>query len=301
MKDKILITTGDVNGIGAEITIKALSNVECRNIVLVSNRRVLQYYGAVDLPCEIVEIPYVGEILPGKVTKESGEFAYQAIKKACELRPRAIVTAPISKEAIQLAGYPFSGHTEILEHYLAGIKQKAEMLFVAGGFRVLLLTRHCPLKSVDVSKEMIVDKVLRLVDSLPLNSPRLALCGLNPHAGENGLLGREELDEIFPAVEILHKRGVDITNPLPSDTLFLDAAKAFFAGQNPPYDCYVAMYHDQGLIPMKLIGGRQAVNVTIGLDVLRTSPSHGTAFDIAGQNIADEASMIEAIKLALVY
>lgn len=292
MKNKIIITTGDVNGIGAEITEKALKRLGCKDIVLVSNRKILDIEG-----CEMVEVPFEGEILPGQITKESGEFSFQCLKKACELRPKAIVTAPVAKEAMHLAGHNFNGQTEVLEHFLALDGQKAEMLFVAGEFRVLLITRHCPVKEIEISQELIIEKVERLVDSLHLPSPRLALCGLNPHAGEHGVLGREELDIIIPAVEKLRERGIDITMPQPSDTLFLGAGESLRIGMRPPYDCYIAMYHDQGLIPMKLLAGEKAVNVTIGLDILRTSPSHGTAFDIAGKNIANPNSMIEAIDL----
>lgn len=296
MKNKIVITTGDVNGIGAEVTIKALNQLRPENVVLISNQKILDFYGGLNFDCEIVEIPYVASVLPGVITRESGEFSFQAVKKACELRPKAIVTAPISKEAIQLAGYKFDGHTEILEHYLARDNQKAEMLFVAGGFRVLLLTRHCALKDIKITSEMLKEKVLRLVQSLNINNPRLALCGLNPHAGENGILGCEEKDVIIPTVLELQKSGVNISLPLPSDTLFIEASEAFKIGVKPPYDCYIAMYHDQGLIPMKIIAGKNAVNMTIGLDIIRTSPCHGTAFDIAGKNIANPTSMIEAIK-----
>lgn len=297
MTNKIVITTGDVNGIGTEITLKALRLLGCKDVVLVSNRKVLDFYGGADLDCELVEIPYDAEILPGKITRESGEFSFRSLEKACELRSKAIVTAPVAKDAMHLAGHNFNGQTEVLEHFLAHNGQKAEMLFVAGGFRVLLLTRHCPLKEVSISEKLIIDKVERLVESLKIPHPRFALCGLNPHAGEHGVLGREEADIIIPAVEKLRALGVDITFPQPSDTLFLGAAVALKNSQNPPYDCYIAMYHDQGLIPMKLLAGEKAVNVTIGLDILRTSPSHGTAFDIAGKGIANPNSMIEAIKL----
>ncbi len=300
MNDKILITTGDVNGIGPEVTIKALRALGRHDdIVLVSNRRVLEFYGGGDLACDVIEVPFEGQILPGKITAESGDFSFRALELACKLRPKAIVTAPIAKEAIQLAGHDFTGHTEILEHYLAHNGQKAEMLFAAGDFRVLLLTRHCALKDIVITQNLVVEKILRLVEFLPLRAPKLALCGLNPHAGENGLLGAEEKDIIIPAVEKLRALGVDITLPMPSDTLFIGAAEAYRSESKAPFDCYIAMYHDQGLIPMKVIAGKKAVNVTIGLDILRTSPCHGTAFDIAGRGVANPQSMIEAVSFAL--
>jgi 4-hydroxythreonine-4-phosphate dehydrogenase len=177
------------------------------------------------------------------------------------------------------------------------------MLFVANGFRVLLLTRHCALKDIKLSKEMIITKISDLKDILEKNfkitKPKLALCSLNPHAGEDGILGREEIEIIKPAVEELIKLGINITNPLPADTLFINAGQAYFKNENPPYDCYIATYHDQGLIPIKTIAGDATVNMTIGLDIIRTSPGHGTAFDIAGKNIADEKGMISAIKAVL--
>ena len=299
MKNKILITTGDVNGIGAEITLKALREFDCKNFILVSNRRILEYYGMKNLPCEIVEIPFDGDIKEGKNTKESGEFSYQALKKACELNPKAIVTAPVSKEALHMAGHNFSGQTEILEKFLAKNGEKAEMLFAARDFRVLLLTRHCALNDVKITKEMIISKVLTLKKALNKETLHLAFCGLNPHAGENGVIGSEENEIIIPAIDELRASGIDADYPKPADTLFIHADELFKKGENQPYDCYIAMYHDQGLIPMKLIGKDEAVNVTIGLDILRTSPAHGTAFDIAGKNIANPKSMISAIKYVL--
>ncbi len=291
MKNKIVITTGDVNGIGAEITEKALKALGCKDIVLVSNRKII------DIDCEMVEVPFEGEILHGQITKESGEFSFQCLKKACELRPKAIVTAPTAKEAMHLAGHFFNGQTEVLEHFLAHDGQKAEMLFAAEDLRVLLLTRHCALKDIKITQELIIDKVKRLAAALKLANPHFALCGLNPHAGEHGVIGKEEAEIIIPAVEELRAYGIDISYPKPADTLFIGAAQAYQKGEKPPYDCYIAMYHDQGLIPMKVIAGGKAVNVTIGLDILRTSPSHGTAFDIAGSGVANPDSMIAAIEL----
>lgn len=299
MKNKIAITTGDVNGIGAEITIKALKDFDCRNFVLISNRKVLKFYGAENLPCDIIEIPYAADIIPGEVTFDSGEFSYQAIKKACEIRPKAIVTAPVSKEALHMAGHNFNGQTEILEYFLAKNGQKSEMLFCANDFRVLLLTRHCALKDVKISKELIKSKVNTLINYLHIPNIKIGVCSLNPHAGENGVIGNEENELIIPTINELRNLGVNIDYPKPSDTLFIDAKKAYEINDKPPYDCYLAMYHDQGLIPMKLIAGYNAVNVTIGLDILRTSPSHGTAFDIAGKNIADCSSMKSALIYAL--
>lgn len=294
--NKILITTGDPNGIGTEITIKALNNLNLpvEKVALISNRKILDFYGKLDKNYEIIEIPYNSEIEPGKITKEAGEFSFQSVKLACEVGARAIVTAPVAKNALYLAGHKFNGQTEILQKYLAHGNQLAEMLFIAGKFRVLLLTRHIPLKEVKLTKELVIKKVSNLRDffvlHLKIKEPKFALCGFNPHAGEDGILGREEIEILQPAVNELRKVGINITNPLPADTLFIKALD---------YDCCIANYHDQGLIPIKTIAGDKTVNMTIGLDIIRTSPGHGTAFDIAGKNIANETGMAEAIKSVL--
>lgn len=304
--DKIAITTGDPNGIGAEITIKALNELDLPQdkIVLISNKDVLDYYGKFDKKYDIIEIPFDKKnICPGKVTKEAGEFSFQSLLKVCEIKPKAIVTAPVAKNAMYLAGHNFNGQTEVLQKYLAHDNQLAEMLFVANNFRVLLLTRHCALKDVYLTKEIIVKKITNLVKTFNnhfnIPNPRFALCGFNPHSGEDGILGREEIDILIPAVKELQALGVDISMPLPADTLFVKAGNHYFKGEKDDYDCYIANYHDQGLIPIKTVAGDKTVNMTIGLDIIRTSPGHGTAFDIAGQNIADPNGMISAIREVL--
>ncbi len=358
--NKIAITTGDPNGIGAEITLKALSklNLPADKVVLISNRKVLDFYYQKFCHSELVsesseflsnyeliEIPFNAEIEPGRVCAEAGEFSFQSVKKACEIGAKAIVTAPVAKNALYLAGHKFSGQTEILQKYLAHDGQLAEMLFVAGGFRVLLLTRHVALKDINLTREMVVEKVSNLrdffVSHLGIKDPKFALCAFNPHAGEDGILGREEIEILQPAVDELRTKGINITNPLPADTLFVKAANEYMLNNPRPlrgathvdnfdgveqefprplrereelldersefsnsgegynkreYDCYIANYHDQGLIPIKTVAGDKTVNMTIGLDIIRTSPGHGTAFDIAGKNIADETGMVEAIK-----
>lgn len=304
--DKIAITTGDPNGIGAEITIKALNELDLPqdNIVLISNKDVLDYYGKLDKKYDIIEIPFdKRDIKVGKVTKEAGEFSFQSLLKVCEIKPKAIVTAPVAKNAMYLAGHNFNGQTEVLQKYLAHDNQLAEMLFVANNFRVLLLTRHCALKDINLTKELVVTKVKNLVktfnEHFGIQNPRFALCGFNPHSGEDGILGREEIDILIPAVKELQALGVDISMPLPADTLFVKAGNHYFKGEKDDYDCYIANYHDQGLIPIKTVAGDKTVNMTIGLDIIRTSPGHGTAFDIAGQNIADPNGMISAIREVL--
>lgn len=309
---KIAITFGDPNGISPEITIKALNFLDLpkENVILITNKCILDLYKEkfdlyLEKEYETVEIPYLKEDIKfGEETEEAGEFAFRALKKACDMAVNkeidAIVTAPVSKNSMQIAGHNYSGQTEVLEQYLANINQHAEMLFKCDKFSVLLLTRHVALKDVPflITKEMIISKVKTLIDSmenqLKISNPRIAICSLNPHSGENGLFGDEEAKEIIPAVNALRIAGVDISGPFPADTIFTDCLR-----DKCDYDCFVAMYHDQGLIPLKLLQQDNAVNTTIGLDVLRTSPAHGTAFDIAGQNIANPNSMIRAIELSL--
>lgn len=301
---KIAITTGDPNGIGTEITIKALNmlNLPAKDIVIISNSKVLNYYGHLNNNYEVIEVDYPTKIRPGEITKDAGDFSFKLLQKACEIKPRFIVTAPTSKEAMNLAGHKYKGQTEVLEKFLARPGQKAEMLFASNDFRVLLLTRHIPLKEVSkaITKEVMVEKIERLrayfQNILHIDKPSFALCALNPHAGENSLLGDEEQNIMIPAVEAVRNRGINITNPLPADTLFINGVQNYLNGERSPYDCYIACYHDQGLIPIKSVASKKTVNMTIGLDIIRTSPSHGTAYDIAGKNIANPESMIEAIK-----
>lgn len=309
---KIAITLGDPNGISPEITIKALNFLDLPKdkVILVANKNILDFYREnyslwLEKDYEIIEVPYLKEnIKIGMETEEAGEFSFCALRKACDLviegKAEAIVTAPVSKNSMNLAGHKYSGQTEIIEQYLAKNNQKAEMLFICGKFSVFLLTRHTALKDVPslITKEMIIEKVMTLSNSLKnqfgMINPKFAICALNPHCGENGIFGNEEQLQIIPAVEELRDNGINIDGPFPSDTLFSTCLKEVC-----DYDCYIAMYHDQGLIPIKLLEQENCVNTTIGLDVLRTSPAHGTAFDIAGQIIANPNSMINAIELAL--
>lgn len=312
--DKVAILTGDPNGIGAEVTLKALDklNLPEDKIVLISNRDIIRNFKILKQvqddkildKYEIIEIPYKKEDIKfGQVTKEAGEFSFQALKKVCELKPKAIVTAPVAKNALHLAGHIFNGQTEVIQKYLAHDNQKAEMLFVADNFRVLLLTRHCALKDINLTKDIVINKIENLTkvfkEKFKIKEPKFALCGLNPHAGEDGILGREEIEVLIPAAEYLREEGINITYPKPSDTLFIKAGQNYNNDVKDEYDCYIACYHDQGLIPIKTVAGDKAVNTTIGLDIIRTSPAHGTAFDIAGKGLANPDSMIEAIKLAM--
>lgn len=309
---KIAITFGDPNGISPEITIKALNFLDLpkNKVTLITNKNILNYYDdkyslSLEKDYDIIEVPYRYEdILPGKETEAAGEFAFRCIVQACNLAVNketdAIVTAPVCKKAMKLAGHNYSGQTEIIEQYIAEENQKADMLFVCENFSVLLLTRHIALKDVPsaVTKQNIIEKIENLENSmqfqLGLADPKIAICGLNPHCGENGMFGDEEINEIIPAVKELRLRGINIEGPFAADALFTNLASG-----NCSYDCFVAIYHDQGLIPIKMSDRNNCVNTTIGLNVIRTSPAHGTAFDIAGRNIANAESMINAIKLAI--
>ena len=309
MNKKIAITCGDFNGIGPEVIEKALKklNLPQDSIIIIGSKKL---FPNLSLDYESIEIPFNQKMLSiGKETKEAGEFSYKCLKTACNLakekKIKAIVTAPVSKNALHLAGYNYSGQTEILEEELGNYQanEVAEMVFVANDFRVLLLTRHLTLLKVKITKDLLIEKIIRINNVLKTNfniqTPNIALCSLNPHAGEQGILGKEEIQEFEPAIKELRKKGINITNPLPADTLFTKAAKAYTNHQKQPYDMYCACYHDQGLIPIKTLAMDNTVNMTAGLSIIRTSPAHGTAYDIAGKNIANENSMISAIKAVL--
>lgn len=308
---KTAITFGDPNGIAPEIIIKALNFLDLPSdkLILITNKNILKFYKekfnlSLEKKYEIIEIPFnINNINIGKETQYAGEFSFKAIIKACELAKdrliNSIVTAPVSKNAIKMAGYNFSGQTEIIEKYLADKNQKAEMIFIGQNFSVMLLTRHIALSKVSesIKKDLIVDRIEKLSVSLSkqinIQNSSFKICALNPHVGENGMFGDEEINEIIPAVIELKQKGINITGPYSADSLF---SKCIL--DKHTYTCYIAMYHDQGLIPMKILE-KDCINTTLGLDVIRTSPSHGTAYDIAGKNHANANSMINAIKLAI--
>jgi 4-hydroxythreonine-4-phosphate dehydrogenase len=314
--NKIAITMGDPAGIGPEIILKALFNLEAEleNICIIGNREVFaeaESQTLISLPQDVcfIDVPFdTSKISTGKESEYSGELSFLCLQKACEMvsqgKVKGIVTAPLSKKAINIAGHKYNGQTEILEKFLGQKdKNQAEMLFVADDFRVFLLTRHIKIQdvsnSLDINSFVLSAKILdrSLKEDFHVEKPQIFVCGLNPHAGENGLLGAEEAEVIIPAVNALKNTGIEIEGPFPADTLFANVAKAYANGQNLPCDAYIACYHDQGLIPMKILAMDKAVNVTIGLPILRTSPAHGTAFDIAGKNQANYKSMLESIKL----
>ncbi|HET9467078.1 MAG TPA: 4-hydroxythreonine-4-phosphate dehydrogenase PdxA [Vicinamibacterales bacterium] len=235
---------------------------------------------------------------PGVLSAEAGHAAYETIVRSVRDAQaggiQGIATAPVNKEALALAGLPWRGHTEMLASLTNA--PNVAMMFWSEKLRVVLLTIHIPLARV--ASALTIDSVSTIIElthrELPrfgIARPRLALAGLNPHAGEHGVLGTEETDVLEPAVARCVKAGVDIAGPFPGDTIFLRAMRGEF-------DVVLACYHDQGLIPIKLAAFGQAVNVTLGLPIIRTSVDHGTAFDIAGKGVADPESMVQAVLLA---
>lgn len=321
-KPLIGITIGDPSGIGPEITLKAIAEEEvhavCRSLLIADADELRRQARLLGLQCDypvIKDFPPgsceqydviifdIGNITTapkwGELSSQSGRAALDFIEAGTHLclsgKLDAITTAPINKEAIRLAGSIFSGHTDMLAS-LCGVEDYL-MAFYANNLCVVLLTVHLSLtdaiKSID--KEM-VRRALVLADRelrrFGLEHPRIAVAGLNPHAGENGLFGTEEMDEISPAIdECRNNLSLNVRGPFPADTVFVRAARGEF-------DAVLACYHDQGLIAVKCLAFGEAVNVTLGLPIIRTSVDHGTAFDIAGRGVADHSSLVEAIKLA---
>jgi 4-hydroxythreonine-4-phosphate dehydrogenase len=318
----IAITMGDAAGIGPEIIMKALATPAVRALCnplvigdaarlrlagqLVGSRLAVESlddpseasYGHGNVEC--IDLNLIPEDLPfGKTSAVAGEAAYRFIERAVRLVERgaaqAICTAPLSKEALHAAGHRYPGHTELL----AALTNTAEvsMMLVAPRLRVIHVTTHMGLlDAIERIDSALVERVIgRAHETLVragVSNPRIGVCGINPHAGENGLFGRgEEAAKIVPAVDACRRRGWNVAGPLPADTLFFLAARG-------DYDIVVAMYHDQGHGPIKVLGLESGVNITVGLPVVRTSVDHGTAFDIAGKGVADERSLIEALRQA---
>ncbi|MDA1184532.1 MAG: 4-hydroxythreonine-4-phosphate dehydrogenase PdxA [Acidobacteria bacterium] len=281
-RPRIAITVGDPAGIGPEIARKAADDPRVREVC-----EPLLYGPPADVAFE-----------PGVLSPDAGQAAYdavcRAVRDAQDGTVNGIATAPVNKMAFALAGLPWRGHTELLAH-LTGSAQVA-MMFWSEPLKVVLATVHVPLADVPrlLTRELldgIITLVARELPRFGLQDPRLALAGLNPHAGEGDLLGGEEGHVLAPAVAAARARGVNIDGPFPGDTVFVRASRGEF-------DAVIACYHDQGLIPVKLLAFGQAVNVTLGLPIVRTSVDHGTAFDIAGRGVADPSSMIVATLLA---
>ena len=282
MKPRVAITVGDPAGIGPEVAAKAAADPR------------------VVAACEpLLYGPPAGAVFaPGVLSAAAGRAAYDVIVRAVDDAQRGVVqamaTAPVNKEAFRLAGLEWSGHTDLLAH-LTGSSHVA-MMFYSDALRVVLATVHIPLAEVpraltQASLDATIALTARELPRFGIARPRIAVAGLNPHAGEHGLFGTEEETAIRPAIDACRARGIDVSGPYPGDTVFVRARRG-------DYDVVVACYHDQGLIPVKLVAFGQAVNVTLGLPIIRTSVDHGTAFDIAGQGVADPESMVAAVLLA---
>jgi 4-hydroxythreonine-4-phosphate dehydrogenase len=320
----IAITMGDPAGIGPEVIVKALSDPALRfkaRYIIYGMNELLHYAADVaefdvfwwrdqysgrlrNYPHDVVVVDYdqfsmLGTAVraPSKMGGEASmSFCLDAIEAAKRDLVDAIVTAPIAKESWKLAGFNYPGHTELLAHK-TGSRQWA-MMFTGGPLRVALATVHIPLMGLwgrlNIGTVFTPIELMHkaLVEWFDIPRPRIAVCGVNPHASENGQFGDEEARVIEPAILIAREQGIDATGPYPPDTIFMRARDGHFDG-------VVAMYHDQGLIPVKLLAFDQAVNLTLGLPIVRTSPDHGTAFDIVGRNRANPGSMRAAIDLAI--
>ena len=303
----IALTIGDPAGVGPEIVLKALADPEVAPLarwIVVGDGDVMRLASfTTGLVLQAAELRHVaaeggiGDFAAGRLNPRCGAAAVEYVRAATELclagEADAMVTAPINKEAVALSGMPFTGHTE----YIAGLcgARESRMLLWSERLATVHVTTHIALRQAcDVGTERILHTVelgheaMRL---LGFERPRIAVCGLNPHAGEHGLFGEEDRRAIAPAVESARARGIDCTGPHAPDTVFLQAVRG-------AHDLVVAMYHDQGHIPMKLIDFEGTVNISLGIPIIRTSVDHGTAFDIAGRNRADARSMKQAMRVA---
>lgn len=317
------ITQGDINGISYEVIIKSLSDnriMELCTPVVYGLSKVASYHKKyMDLPDFSFQFTKTAEQLStkrpnlinlydeevklelGTSTKIAGQMSERSLYAAGrDLKNKlidAIVTAPVNTNNIQSDKFKFAGHTEFFEHYFGGKENPAMMLLVAEGIRVGFVTNHLPMSNVagEITTEKILQKLEILNQSLrqdfALDNPTIAVLALNPHTGDEGLFGKEEIDSIQPAVNQAFHNGINAFGPFPADSFFA-------TGSYRKFDAVLAMYHDQGMIPFKLLG-KDGVNFTAGLPIVRTSPTHGTAYDIAGKNIADPQSMRNAIYLAL--
>ena len=322
MKGWLGIPLGDVTGIGPEVTLKALAaegGADGPRFLLIGDtallRRLndqlrlslaLQPFTGFDQPerflvLDPLRVPLPPNLPPGDPTAARAALTWleEGARRCLSGELDGLITAPVNKEAIIRAGHPFTGQTEFLSH-LAGASRTVMMLLGQDDrgrwLRVALATTHVPLRRVadEVTQpkvELAIERAAQACRDLGLSRARVAVCGLNPHAGEGGLLGIEEQTTLIPAVEAVRRRGFDVAGPLAADTVFHQAYRGDF-------DAVVAMYHDQGLGPLKMIGFENGVNWTLGLPFVRTSPDHGTAYDLAGRGLADPSSMIAAIRLA---
>lgn len=324
----IAVTPGDPAGIGPEICARLFAEFEPRHSrpVLIGEPSVFEPWrerfglNTVPVPAAAALRDVAGKSgggvlmlhtgvqdrFPiGENSRGGGRHAGRAIELACELvrngSVRAIVTAPVSKKSLNLADFEYPGHTEMLAQYLNA--PSCQMMMVHNNLRVVPLTRHLPLRDVadritgEAVKTCIRETARALEEDFGIVAPRIAVAALNPHAGESGMLGTEERDVIAPAIAELSGLGHEVTGPFPADALFQKVFEGISQGRRM-YDAVITMYHDQGLVPFKMLAQRTGVNVTVGLPVIRTSVDHGSAFDIAGQGKAETDSLLEAYKLA---
>lgn len=322
MKPTIAITIGDFNGIGPEVTLKSIASAKIKKLiqpVLIGSFDIFQYYNKqLKLKLDLVQVDSISKLkknsaIPvltvhpatsknlqiGKTSPDAGVCAGTAIEQAIKLcldkDVDAMITAPVSKEALHIAGYNFPGQTEMLA--MLTRSERVTMMLISHSMRVALATVHVPLRKV--SENLFIDRIVEKLDTVHtslmkdfgIKNPSIALLGLNPHAGENGAIGTEEKEIIIPAIKKAMEKNIIAEGPFPADGFF--ASKSY-----KKYDAILAMYHDQGLIPLKMSGFDEGVNYSAGLKIIRTSPDHGTAFNIAGTNKANPGSMISAIELA---
>jgi 4-hydroxythreonine-4-phosphate dehydrogenase len=308
---RLAISLGDPAGIGPEVVLKALARADVRDRVdaTVVGDAALVAAAAARLrlppPARVHSPPEVAcalaHLFAGRPSAEAGRAAAAAVRAALRLvtdrLADALVTAPLNKEGLGLAGEPYPGHTELLGAELHAPRVK--MMLQGGPLRVILVTTHHALRDVPalLTPELVLETCVVAAEGLTrllgLARPRLALCALNPHASDGGRFGHEEATILEPALALARAQGLDVTGPHPADTLFSRAARP-----NAPIDAVLACYHDQGLIPVKLAAFGRATNVTLGLPIIRTSPDHGTAYDIAGQSTAEADSFVEALFVA---
>lgn len=308
---------GDPSGIGPEVILKSLEKLGNFKIVLIGSLKVFEKFNKNRLPLVVVDefnrefqfkkgVPVISipgltgsDFIPAKPTEKGSAVVIKSIEKAVQLALKgeidAFTTAPVNKAALKDAGFSHPGHTEFIQK-LAN-SGNVVMMLAGKKLKVALATTHCAYSKVP--ELLNVDSLCRVIDityksliaDFGINLPKLAVAGLNPHAGEEGIFGREEIEIISPAVKMCRGRGMNVSGPFPPDTVYYNAARGSF-------DAVISMYHDQGLIPLKLIHFDDGVNVSLGLPVVRTSPDHGVAYDIAHKGVASEKSMLSAVKLA---
>ena len=292
------ITLGDPGGIGTEITLKALNKIRGK-FVLIGNLDAIRYYSKIlhlSIPVNIQIIPVGGKFSVGKISKQNGKIALRSLTIAKSLLIngyiKSVVTAPVSKRALHLAGFKYPGQTEFFAHIFN--TKNYGMMMISKRIKIIFVTGHIPVSSISklITKEKIIEKTITGIKTLEklfsIKKPVVGVLSLNPHSGESGNMGREELDIIIPAIQTLKRKKYYVEGPFASDTYWVHRKD----------DLAVAMYHDEGMIPFKILSFNKGINFTAGLSFIRTSPDHGTAFDIVGKGIANPESMVEAIKYA---